>query len=184
MTCTVLSQLLKDWYLKALRALQASSNNTSGSRMAARTPEPGYVLLIHCPAAACAVVGRAAEKLEVDLSSSMTVLCELLQEALGSAWGSMPSAWRALVNKYSKEQCSEPAARKAPVPHQHTLQTGQIQALKHKPSSTAVRYSMCPDPPQQGQLQQSQLIPVHGLQMSSSTRSLAGMQVMTGWVTC
>lgn len=137
--------------------------------MAARTPEPGYVLFISCPAAAVNVVGRLAGRLEVDLRSNMGQVCAVLQEGLGATWGSMPSAWRAVAKKDSTEEDGPNAS------------AASGRAAQQRTDSRHRRSGQAEQPFRQSQLQQppkQQLVlPVHGLQMSSKTRSLASMQV-------
>lgn len=145
--------------------------------MSARTPEPGYVLLLSCPTAAVAVLACVAGKQEVDVSSNMEQLCEILQEGLSPAWGSMPTAWRALAQKNSSTQPmydnSQAAATRNAVPDGAQAQP-QLGSHSRRRSSQLASLQQ----QDQGQLGQQEVVfSGHGLQMSSRTRSLAGMQV-------
>lgn len=138
--------------------------------MSTRTPEPGYVLLLSCPIAAVNVVGRVAGRLEIESSSSMSELCAVLQEGLGAAWGSMPSVWKASARKGAN---NGPEARSGTAIAALGHASANGRGSKRRDSDQATQYQR-----QQGDKQQQQVVmPVHGLQMSSRSRSLAGMQV-------
>jgi len=123
-----------------------------------RTPEPGYVLCISCPASAVVQLSRNLQhQMEVSfIKSDLSHLSELLQQACSSAWGPMPSSWKQAAAGVTKDVCHP----------------GEIAAAQRHNKATC---SKLPGLTQLTQKQKSAppLLPVHGLQLSSVSRSLA-----------
>eukprot|EP00775_Hariotina_reticulata_P004629 gene4629-biopygen6383 len=164
-TCPILQTMLKDWFTRSFRLLQTAEHHTTGTRMhIMRTPEPGYVLCISCPAAAVVYMGRnLQQQIEVGFSNSnLTQLSDLLQQACASAWGEMPSSWKKATASTAKDE------------GQHA----QMAAGQHQ---DRVALSICPGVPQLAQQLKPApvLLPVHGLQLSSVSRSLACIKVQS-----
>lgn len=167
-SCPVLQQLLRDWFTRSLKAFQAA-NQMQGSRSfsnSMKTAEPGYVLLLTCPASAVLLTqqGGTAGQAQADFSPSMQQLLQLLQAAIGPAWGNMPTAWRgAALQEASAGDGSRSGGR-----------TGRSRC-----SGSAAAPDNAQEAQQQWQEQQQNcskpagLLPVHGLQLSSRTRTLA-----------
>lgn len=133
-----------------------------GTRTHMRTPEPGYVLCISCPAAAVVHMGRnLQQQIEVGFSNSnLTQLSDLLQQACGSAWGEMPSSWKKATASTAKDK-------------------GQHRQMAEGQNQDRMPPSNCPGLTQFAkQLKPAPLLlPVHGLQLSSVSRSLACIKV-------
>jgi hypothetical protein len=181
-SCPVLQQLLRDWFTRSLKAFQAA-NQAQGSRSysnSMKAAEPGYVLLLTCPSAAVLLTQRAgnAGQAQADFSPSMQQLLQILQAAIGRVWGSMPSAWRgaaASAGGSGKSRGSGGSSRgrsrhsgSAAVPEDAAATLQQGQAARQQPQEQQQQH--CSKP--------AGLLPVHGLQLSSRTRSLAAS--MTG----
>ncbi|KAF6251127.1 hypothetical protein COO60DRAFT_671376 [Scenedesmus sp. NREL 46B-D3] len=123
---------------------------------------------ISCPADAG---GRHSRAGQADFSPSMQQLQQLLQAAVGPAWGTLPSAWRpaaAPAGDGSRGRGS--GGRRG-----HHRRSGHAAA----PDDAGVELQHGHTAQPQGQEQQhycsrpAALLPVHGLQLSSRTRSLA-----------
>jgi hypothetical protein len=169
----VLQQLLRDWFTRSWKAYQAS-NQGQGSRSysnSMKAAEPGYVLLISCPDSAVLLTqrGGTAGQAQADFNPSMQQLLQLLQAAIGPAWGSMPSAWRGAAASEGGRGSGGSRARRR--------QSGTAAAA---PDDAGAALQQGQTTQQHGQEQQQQfcskpaaLLPGHGLQLSSRTRSLA-----------
>lgn len=137
------------------------------------------MLLITCPTSVVILQGHgsAAGQAEVDCSLGMAQLLQLLDEALAPVWGSMPVAWRAAAAPAPKQGST--GAGSGPC-------SGGSGGRNSKPKATAEAAPGVCGPAGFGQQQsttareqrqvprQVSMLPVHGLQLSSRTRSLAG----------
>lgn len=148
-----------------------------------RAPAPGYVLLITCPAASYTTSRLPnSTHLSADFSSSMCSLCDSLQAGIGPYWGYLPSIWR---NSSQGPAANELAGKCQAGTASKTSQL--CQAGGNAGSSGGCMRSAV-----QGLGQAARglrvgggvlnpgctpIIPAHGLQMASLTRSLAGVQV-------
>jgi hypothetical protein len=175
-TCPVMQQLLRDWFTRSWKAYQAN-NQVQGSRSysnSMKAAEPGYVLLISCPASAVLLtqLGGTAGQAQADFNPSMQQLLQLLQAAIAPAWGSMPSAWRGAAasgggrssgrgSGGSRDPSRRPGTAAAPDDAGAALQQRQ-PAQQH---GLEQQQQFCSKP--------AALLPGHGLQLSSRTRSLA-----------
>jgi hypothetical protein len=176
-SCPVLQQLLRDWFTRSWKAYQASNQVQGGHSYSNRmkVAEPGYVLLITCPASAVLLTqrGGTAGQAQADFNPSMQQLLQLLQAAIGPAWGSMPSAWRGAAAS-GGGRSSGTGSGGSRTRHRRS---GTVAAA---PDDAGAELQQRHATQQHGQEQQQQLcskpaalLPVHGLQLSSRTRSLA-----------
>lgn len=142
-----------------------------------RAPEPGYVLLITCPAAAC----RQGDGLQLvaEFSSSMRPLCSLLQDTIGPHWGSLPSIWHKAAAAAADDN-----GKHAGLAANSSGSGGRSRAeagaeLPQEARSRAASGGASSRQPGRLLMRQAPVMPAHGLQMASLTRSLACMQVWT-----
>jgi hypothetical protein len=164
-----------------------------------RTPQPGYVLLIMCPAASCQTSRQpGSTSLVADFSSSMGTLCEVLQAALGPHWGSLPSLWRKAAAAGTAQQAAGATATAALAPQAAkaagVARPAGFRAGSNGGGSGGWRAAMVSSgghvgksgesaegvvaPPAGGNTPwATSFMPAHGLQMASQTRSLATLQV-------
>jgi len=141
-----------------------------------RTPEPGYVLLITCPAAACSTSRQPGSlSLLADFSSSMGPLCDALQAGIGPHWGSLPSLWRKAAAAGTAGSTKLTAFANGSGGHSRSA----AGSSAGQPGRRLNTLPGCADMQHPGGKQpwQAPVMPAHGLHMSSHTRSLAGIQV-------
>lgn len=142
------------------------------------------MLLIACPEA-CFTTSRqpSTSQLITDFSSSMDPLCEALQGGLGPCWGSLPSAWRkaAAGPTAGRSEGVHAAPATAAAAGQGCAGGGSggrlaaAQQTSARGSRAAAGMFLHPSGSQP--CRGAPLMPAHGLQMASCTRSLAGVQV-------
>jgi hypothetical protein len=172
-SCPVLAQLLKDLFGRHVKATQAAGTAAGAAGAvpgSSRHPEPSYVLLITCPAAAVTITRLHGCSQGAEFpSSSLAPLTQQLGAALGAVWGSMPPGWTAAVRHSGSNNGTDACAGST----RTASQGGRSAVCFSRGGGTAAWL------PHQQPHQRNMLLPVHGLSMNSKTRSLAGMQVCT-----